>query len=305
MASVAEWVKRCADAMEAAELCFGHGTDNAMDEAAWLVLWVLDLPRDGTFERWDRTVSGAEADRIESLLEARVDQRRPLAYLTGEAWFCGLRFTVDERVLVPRSPIAELIQARFHPWLKAREIRRALDLCTGSGCIAVAMAVHMPWLRVDAVDIDRAALALAGTNVAAHGVEERVRLIRSDLFAALAEERYELIVSNPPYVPAGAVATLPAEYRAEPLTGLAAGDEGLDVVLRILWAAPRYLAEGGLLCCEVGESAERLQDLLPGVAFTWLEFEHGGEGVFTISRELLQEARDAVGACRERSEDVR
>jgi ribosomal protein L3 glutamine methyltransferase len=228
------------------------------------------------------------------LLERRIEERRPLAYLLGEAWFYGLRFRVDESVLVPRSPLAELIAAGFRPWLKTETIGSALDLCTGSGCIAVAMACHLPGVPIDAADISAAALAVARRNVALHGMDDRVRLVRSDLFKSLHGRRYDLIVSNPPYVPETQLPDLPAEYRREPVLALAAGQDGLALVLRILAAAPAHLADDGMLICEVGESAGRLQRRLPFAEFTWLEFEHGGGGVFTIGREALVQLAETL-----------
>jgi ribosomal protein L3 glutamine methyltransferase len=281
-------------ALLAAGAFFGHGTDNALDEAAWLVLHVLGQPLDGGFENWDMPVTAAQGAEIEALLRARLDSRQPLAYLLGEAWFCGLRFTVSADVLVPRSPLAELIFNGFEPWVSATSVQRALDLCTGSGCIAIAMAHYQPGWQVDASDLSAAALAVAAENVAAHGLQQRVQLHQSDLFAQLHGRRYELVVSNPPYVPREVVEGLPPEYQVEPALGLVSGHDGLDIPLRILADAPEYLAEGGVLVCEVGDSSEALQAALPSVPFTWLEFEHGGGGVFTIQQHELISAQAAV-----------
>jgi ribosomal protein L3 glutamine methyltransferase len=293
--NVAECVRACEAALLASSVHFGHGTDNARDEAAWLVLHVAGEPCDGSFTNWERPLSAGEGARVDAILQRRIRERKPLAYLLGEAYFCGLRFRVSAAVLVPRSPIAELIPVGFSPWVPHGRPGRVLDLCTGSGCIAVAIAHHVPAARVEAADISRAALALAAQNVADHGLEARVELIESDLFEQLAGREYDLIVSNPPYVSAAEMARLPAEYRAEPAAGLTAGEDGLDLVLRILRESPRHLVAGGVLICEVGESAERLQSLLPEVPFTWLEFEHGGDGVFTIGRDELLRAQSALG----------
>ncbi len=236
----------------------------------------------------------------EALLDERIASRRPLAYLLGEAWFCGLMFRVGPGALVPRSPIAELILNRFQPWLGTREPSLALDLCTGSGCIAVAMAHALPGLQVDASDISAAALDIAAQNVRMHGLESRVKLHEADLFAGLAEQRYDLIVTNPPYVPRAALNSLPDEYRAEPELGLVSGDDGLDLPLRILLEASAWLSADGLLFCEVGESDERLQATLETVPLTWIEFEHGGGGVFTIDRRQLEAAKPAIGSALER-----
>ena len=237
--NVAECIRKSEAALTAAGVHFGHGTDNARDEAAWLVLRVAGEPCDGSFEDWDRAVSGDEYLEIERILQ---------------------------------------------------RLERVLDLCTGSGCMAVAMAYRFPGIRVDAADISPDALEVAAQNLADHGLESRIELVCSDLYSDLAGREYDLIVSNPPYVSAAEIERLPAEYRAEPATALAAGGDGLDLVLRILHEAPRYLAPGGVLICEVGASAERLQSLLPAVPFTWLEFEHGGDGVFTIDRNDLLRA---------------
>jgi ribosomal protein L3 glutamine methyltransferase len=233
-----------------------------------------------------------------------VNKRIPLAYILGSAWFAGLEFYVDDSVLVPRSPIAELILEHFHPWAKPGGIRDVLDLCTGSGCIAIAIAVHLPETQVDASDLSADALRVARKNVEKHGVQDRVNLRESDLFAALPPRRYDLIVTNPPYVPAASVSDLPGEYRAEPKLGLASGHDGLDACLQIMLQSPSYLQPEGNLVCEVGESADLLAESLPSVPFTWLEFSHGGAGVFLLSRGELQAASGAVTRLIEDRKDV-
>ena len=230
------------------------------------------------------------------VLDQRCGLRVPLAYVLGSAWFAGLEFIVDKNVLVPRSPLAELILDQYQPWVQPGSVNRALDLCTGSGCIATATAVHMPGVRVDAADISAAALEVARRNVEQHQVGERVTLLQSDLFKALPPVKYDLIVSNPPYVPSGSISDLPAEYCAEPGLGLASGEDGLDAVLAILLDAPDYLGEDGILVCEVGESEDCLAEALPSVPFIWLEFERGGSGVFVLTREQLKQASDEVAA---------
>lgn len=237
-----------------------------------------------------------ERRRILALFERRIEERKPAAYLVGEAWFAGLSFKSDPRALVPRSPIAELILAGFEPWLGHRPVHRALDLCTGSGCIAIAMAVHQPHWQVDGVDLSEDALALAAENAASLDVARRVRLLRSDLFSALGRQVYDLIVSNPPYVPAGDVPVLPPEYAYEPSMGLAAGDDGLDLALRILRDAPDHLSEDGLLVVEVGDSEAALVEWLPEVPFNWIEFKVGQMGVFALDAEPLRAARPQVAA---------
>jgi ribosomal protein L3 glutamine methyltransferase len=218
------------------------------------------------------------------LFERRIEERIPACYLTGEAWFAGLSFLSDPRALVPRSPIAELIEAGYEPWLGGREVHRVLDLCTGSGCIGIATAVYQPNWQVDLVDLSEDALALANENIARFQMDERVQAIQSDLFAALDGQRYELIVSNPPYVTHDEVAALPEEYAYEPELGLRAGDDGLDLALRILRDAPNYLSDNGLLICEVGESERALVQLLPEVPFAWVEFKVGQMGIFVVER---------------------
>ncbi len=284
---IADAIPWLSDWFEAGELCYGHGTANSLDEAAWLVLAVagLDFDDPGAPEQ---LLSRAERGRIAELATRRRRERIPLAYLLGEAWFAGRRYHVDERVLVPRSPLAELIVERFAPWLRPERVQRILDLGTGSGCIACALAHAFPDARVDAVDVSPEALAVARRNVAEHGLAERVELLEGDLFAPLAGRRYDLIVSNPPYVDADAMAAMPAEYRREPAIGLAAGEDGLASVRTILHHAGAYLAPDGVLVVEVGDSQEALERARPDLPFVWLEFEHGGSGVFLLTAGDLE-----------------
>lgn len=272
-----------------AGLAFGHGTDNPLDEAVALVLHALYLTPDLPSSYLGSRVTERERGEVFDLLRERIEKRRPAAYLIGEAWFAGLSFYVDERVLIPRSPMAELIEQRFSPWLEADRAERILDLGTGSGCIAVACAHAFPRARIDAVDLSAAALEVAQINVARHGLEARVRLIQSDLFAELGGERYDLIVSNPPYVSAKESADLPQEYRHEPSLALEAGEAGLDVVVRILRHAPAHLTHEGILVVEVGASAPNLLRRFPQVPFVWPELARGGEGVFLLSAEQLHD----------------
>lgn len=295
---------------ESAALHYGHGTDNAGDEAAWLFAWVagVDYAEPGwatDFERALAAPAGAlDLDRLARIASERVRTRRPLAYLLGEAWFAGHRFEVDEHVLVPRSPIAELIAAGYRPWADPGKLRRILEIGTGSGCIAIATALNLPECRVDATDVSAAALDVARRNAERHGVAGRVRFVRSDLFEAPELGRYDLIVSNPPYVDAADMAARPAEFRHEPELGLAAGEDGLDIVRRMLAGAARHLEPGGVLICEVGNSAEALQRDYAEVPFTWLAFEHGGHGVFMITRELLIEHAPAIAAGAARAQGI-
>jgi ribosomal protein L3 glutamine methyltransferase len=282
-----DWIEHCAAEMNRAGLFFGHGTDNAHDEAGWMLLHVLGEPLDGSFDDWGRPLDEDQQSALEQLLGQRIERRCPLAYLTGEARFCGLEFIVTPDVLVPRSPMAELIGEQFSPWLDTGKRGRILDMCTGGGCIAIAIAKNMPGIGVDAVDISPAALEIAARNVARHRVDERVRLIQSDLFNNLGGTKYELIVSNPPYVSAEVFEQLPAEYKAEPSGGLVCGEDGLDIVLKILDASPRHLEETGILIVEVGESAGALQKLLPRTPFLWLDFHNGGDGIFLLEYDQL------------------
>lgn len=282
--TIRDYIRYAASRFNGAGLWFGHGTAQALDEAAALVLHTLHLPYDLHHAYFDATLTLEERRKILDLIERRVVERKPLPYLTHEALFCGLVFYVDERVLVPRSPIAELILRRFEPWLAEPErVRRVLDLCTGSGCIGIACAHAFPEAAVDLSDLSEDALAVARLNIHKHGVDDRVRALQADLFDRLPPTTYDLIVSNPPYVSRGEWNALPPEYRAEPSLALLAGETGLDSVRRILRDAPRHLAPEGLLVVEVGGSAQALQAAFPQIPFTWVEFEHGGDGVFVMT----------------------
>lgn len=282
-----DFVRWGASRFAEAGLHYGHGTDNAIDEALVLVRHALHLDHDLPREFYAARLTDAEKRAVVELIERRISERVPAPYLTGEAWFAGLPFFVDRRVLIPRSPFAELIDNGFEPWLEAGRVERVLDLCTGSGCIAVACALAFPAAEVDAVELSPEALEVARRNVARHGLEDRVVLLEGDLWAPVAGRRYDLIVSNPPYVSDDAMAALPPEYAHEPELGLRSGPEGLDVVARILAGAREHLRPGGVLVVEVGESADAVAHAWPELPFTWLEFARGGGGVFLLTAEEL------------------
>lgn len=270
-----ELIRRTERRLRAARLHYGHGTDNPHDEAAFLVLRGLGLPFDADLGR------SVDAARIEGLIARRIEERVPAAYLLRESWLAGLRFYVDRRVIVPRSHVAELLGERMRPWLR-RPARRVLDLCTGSGCLAIVAARAFPRARIDASDVSSAALALARRNVEHYRLGKRVRLIRSDVFAGLRGKRYDLIVSNPPYVSSAAMRRLPAEYRYEPGMALAAGKDGLEPVRRILAEAPAHLSPAGLLVCEVGDGRRALERAFPATPFLWPKDE-----VFILDRASM------------------
>lgn len=271
-----------AEYFQAHDIYYGHGTDNASDEAYWLLRHL---------HRWrdinpDEAPDTALAARCVELAARRVEERRPMAYLLGEAWFSGLRFKIDARALIPRSPLAEVIERRFEPWVRLRPGELVLDVGTGSACLAIAAAHHCPDVLVDATDASRDALDLAMENVAAHHLQARVRLLEADLLPSK-RRSYRVIMSNPPYVPSGELGTLPPEYGYEPAAALDGGADGLEPTARLLEAAADYLVPGGVLLVEVGAAAEAFAERYPVLPVVWLEFERGGEGVFVVSREEL------------------
>ncbi|SFN30310.1 ribosomal protein L3 glutamine methyltransferase [Izhakiella capsodis] len=281
----------------AAGLWYGHGTDNPWDEAVQLVLPTLHLPVDIPEDMYGSRLTFSERQQIVERIIRRVKEYIPVAYLTNKAWFCGHEFYVDERVLVPRSPIGELIGQNFAS-LIPNFPAHILDMCTGSGCIAIACAYAFPQAQVDAVDLSSDALAVAELNIHQHGLQHQVTPICSDLFRSLTPVPYDLIVSNPPYVDAEDMDDLPDEYRHEPEIGLAAGHDGLDLVKRILANAPDYLSAQGVLICEVGNSMVHLIDNYPDIPFRWLEFEKGGDGVFMLTRDQIVAAQHHFAAFR-------
>ena len=271
----------------AASLCYGHGTDNAWDDILALVLGSLSLPLDVDHLLLSATLSREEKIMLCQQLERRIIERVPVPYLTHEAYFCDLPFYVDERVLIPRSPIAELIRQQFSPWIDVCNVERILDLCTGSGCIAIACCYAFPDVKVDAVDISSDALIVANMNQQRHGFHDELSLIQSDCFDAVTGIQYDIIVSNPPYVGQDEMQSLPDEYHHEPKLALEATNQGLAIVEKILHSAPAYLTEHGILVVEVGNSEQALVDAYPQVPFTWLDFENGGQGVFLLTRQQL------------------
>ena len=281
---------------ELAGLTFGHGTADATDDAAALVFHALGLDHADAAAEYSRRPAANEVQAVLALFATRVEKKIPAAYLMGRMWFAGLEFEIDERVIVPRSPFAELVHAGFSPWvIEPGNVRRVLDIGTGSGCIAIACATRFPEAHVDAVDLSDQALAVASRNVERHGLASRVHLHRGDVYEPLGGRRYDLIVSNPPYVSDAEMAALPQEYRHEPDVALRAGVDGLDVVRRILRGAEAHLEAGGVLVVEVGDSDERLQQAFPAVPFLWLDFEHGGGGVFVLTRDELCRHRRELG----------
>jgi ribosomal protein L3 glutamine methyltransferase len=288
---VRDWLAYAERRFRDARLGFGHGTAGAKDEAAWLLAHVLRAPHEKLARSARRRLTSSERRRAARLVEERVRKRRPLAYLIREAWLSDHRFYVDERVLVPRSFIAELLRERLSPWIPRRsDVRRALDLCTGSGCLAILLALAFPRARVDASDLAPTALAVARRNLKTYRLGRRVKLARADLFAGLKRKRYDLIVANPPYVDARAMRTLPREYRHEPKLALAGGRDGLQFVRRILTGAADFLRPRGLLVVEVGHNRAKLERAFPRLPFMWPETSAGDDCVFILAREDLPES---------------
>ena len=268
-------------------LYYGHGTENSDDEAYFLVFHVCALPFDSDERVWSKAVSEAQYHHIQQLVHRRITEKMPMPYLLNTAWFAGLKFYVDQRVLVPRSPFAEIIQAQFEPWMDSSKIHRVLDLCTGSGCMAIAVAYALPHAQIDAVDISTDALAVAKRNIHDHHLDHRIRLLESDVFSALSGQRYDLIISNPPYVDAEDMETLPEEYHHEPVIGLSSGGDGLDVTKKILQHAKDHLTSEGALMVEVGNSFPALEAQYPHLPFTWIDIHEGEDGIFVLYHKDL------------------
>lgn len=287
LVTVKDFIRWIVSACNEHAVVLGHGYDDVWDEAVMLVLYALHLPHDIDTRVQDTRLTENEKRRVLELVQQRVIDRVPTAYLIKQAWFAGLPFAVDDRVLIPRSPIGELIEKHFEPWVKPESVEAILDLCTGSACIGIACAHYFPEAIVDCVDISEDALDVAERNLQAHGMEGRVNLIYSDLFEALEGRTYDIIVSNPPYVDEQDMADLPQEYLHEPEMALEAGEDGLDIVRRMLPELSRHLNPGGIAVIEVGNSMEAIERAYPHVPFTWLEFERGDGGVFILTKEEI------------------
>jgi ribosomal protein L3 glutamine methyltransferase len=285
--TVTDFVRWGGSLFKGANLFFGHGTDNAFDDAKTLAFHVLNLPWEIPERYWQARLSPDEKRRVAELFKRRIESRKPSAYLIGEAWFAGMRFMVNESTLVPRSPIAELIAKEFDGWVNPEKVHRVLDMCTGSGCIGIASLQALPYATVDLVDISPEALAVTQQNIDLYQLHDSARAIQSDLFSALDGEKYDLIVSNPPYVDVIEMDALPEEFQQEPRLGLEAGEDGLDLVRRILAEAGEHLTDDGVLIVEVGVSQYYLEQAYPELPFFWFEFEQGGEGVFAIHKSEL------------------
>lgn len=288
LTTLGDWARWAASRFNEAQLYFGHGTDNAWDEAVFLVLTVLHLPPEVNPVLFHATLTPEERLRILEVIKSRIETRKPLAYLLKQSWFSGLNFYVDERVLVPRSPIAEWVNKQFIPWVVPEEVTDILEIGTGSGCLAAAAALAFPGATIDAVDIDDGALEVAALNIRQHGLEERICLLKSDCFSHLPKKQYDIILSNPPYVSQTELAGLPMEYHQEPRLALCAEDEGLAIVKQIFKESPTYLKPNGILVVEVGHSDQTLMAHFPDFPGVWLELENGGGGVLLLTTEQVQ-----------------
>ena len=270
-----------------AGLSYSHGMSSPLDESVYLVLRTLNLPVDTPDVYWNSKLTTTEKMSVLNTLFQRIDKKIPAAYITKEGWFAGLQFYVDERVLVPRSPIAELVESQFTPWVNPDEVETVLDLCTGSGCIGIACAYAFPMAQVDLADISKDALDVSTINVEKHEAEHRVSVIQSDLFEGLSGKQYDIIVSNPPYVDAEDISDMAEEFQHEPELGLSSGKEGLDCTRKILEQASQYLSDEGILVLEVGNSQYALAEEYPDLPFQWVDFERGGDGVFVLTKAQL------------------
>jgi ribosomal protein L3 glutamine methyltransferase len=286
--TIRDWLRFTVSQFEASDIFFGHGTDNSYDEAVWLVMSALHLPHDTLHNFLDAVITEAERKHLAQLIEQRITKRTPTAYLVREAWLRGFKFYVDERVIVPRSFIAELLVDGLQPWIEYPEmVESSADICTGSGCLGILLANAFPNAAIDVVDISPDAIAVANINIANYGLQEQITAIQSDMFSALTGKKYDLIISNPPYVDAPSMTQLPAEYRNEPQLALGSGKAGLDHTHTILREAANYLNDGGILVVEIGHNRDALLEAYPKLPFTWLEVESGNEFVFLLTKEQL------------------
>ncbi|MEA3405107.1 MAG: 50S ribosomal protein L3 N(5)-glutamine methyltransferase [Pseudomonadota bacterium] len=292
--NITDFVRWGGSLFKSANLFFGHGTDNAFDEARVLVFFALNLPDEIPDNYWQARLSQQEKQKVTELFRQRIETRKPAAYLTGEAWFAGMRFIVNESTLVPRSPIAELIHNGFQNWIETEEVESVLDMCTGSGCIGIATLQACPNATVDLIDLSEEALKVAQQNIDQYGLNDFVTAIQSDLFSNLQGKKYDLIVSNPPYVDQIEMDALPEEFQQEPRLGLESGKDGLDLTRKMLAEASNYLNDDGVLIVEVGVSQFYLEQAYPELPFYWFEFEHGGEGVFAIHKSELEVYQDIL-----------
>ena len=287
--TIRDWLRFTVSRFEESEIFFGHGTDNAYDEAVWLIMSALHLPHDTLHNFLDARITESERKQLSHLIERRISERIPTAYLLREAWLQGFKFYVDERVIVPRSFIAELLEDGLQAWIEYPElIHSAADICTGSGCLGVLLANAFPDAAIDVVDISKDAIAVSNINIANYGLQERVQAIESDMFSALKGKKYDLIISNPPYVDAPSMATLPREYQIEPQLALGSGAAGLDHTHTILREAAKHLNDNGILVVEIGHNRDALIDAYPNLPFTWLDTTSGDEFVFLLSKQQLQ-----------------
>ncbi len=286
--SIRDWVRYAVSQFEASDIFYGHGTDNAYDEAVWLVMSALHLPMDTLDNFFDARLTSAERSKLAGFIEQRITQHTPTAYLLKEAWLQGLKFYVDERVLIPRSFIAELLNNDLSPWIEFPEmVESAADICTGSGCLGVLLADSFPNAAIDVIDISQDAIDVANINIANYGLQDQISAIKSDMFSALKGKKYDLIISNPPYVDAPSMAALPIEYQNEPQLALGSGDDGLDHTHTLLREASLYLNDGGILIVEIGYNREALEQAYPNLVFNWLEVSSGTEFVFLLTKEQL------------------
>jgi ribosomal protein L3 glutamine methyltransferase len=286
--TIRDWIRFAVTEFTKAKLYYGHGTENALDEAIYLILHILHLPFNSPATIYDATLSVEERKLLEDIIQKRITERKPAAYLTHEAFFMGRSFYVDERVLIPRSPIAELIQKQFSPWIESENVSAILDLCTGSGCIAITCAEMFPEAEIIASDISQDALDVAQINIEKYHLQSLIKLIKSDLFENIPPQKFDVIISNPPYVDLEDMNALPQEYHHEPRLALEAGNDGLNIIKKILEEAKDYLSDQGILIVEVGNSAEALVSQFPHLPFTWLEFEKGESEVFLLPASSLR-----------------